>query len=116
MRETIQHVIDRKLEKLISEFIDNPNKKKLIIFFKEYKKRLQSYVEGKISTDDMADLAINIFVSDDKFFAALENFDKETLELRKAMDITHPSWTNEHRKIYIKSLILLCDELIEKYS
>lgn len=116
MEEIIKNVSDKELNDLISNFINNPNKNNLIIFLKEYKKRLQFYIDNKVSTENIADLAINIFVSDDKFFNSLEKFDKEALELIKAMDITHPSWTNEHRNEYIKNLILLCDKLIKKHS
>ncbi len=105
-------------EKEIKNFLENRSSRSFIIFLRVFRDYMQSFVNGKITALELSSETIHLFVDDDKdeFFKALEEFDKESIRLRAVMDVTHPKWNEKMRKDYIKGLILLANELIEKYS
>ena len=88
----------------------------ILAFLKDFKKILELYIRRKINEEELADFAIRTFVVNETFSNSIENLDPEILELRKAMDITHPDWNTEKRISYIKDLIKLANKLMDKHS
>ena len=85
-------------------------------FLKELKKMFLAYLEGKISKEELSDFTVRTFVVNESVSDSIEKIDPEILELRKAMDITHPDWNKNKRINYIKKLLERVDKLIEKHS
>jgi hypothetical protein len=85
-------------------------------FLKDFKKVLEFYLDGQVNEEELADFAIRTFVVNETLSDSIENIDPEILELRRAMDITHPEWNQEKRVKYIKSLIKTANRLIKKHS
>lgn len=117
MREEILNVTTEEMDSILDEIREEgATKLNIVRFLKEYIKGLRAFLDGKVSVEDTADLAICVFIRDDKLFDKFGEFDKELAGLRGAMGITDPDWSDEKRKKYIKDLIKLAEKLIEKYS
>jgi len=108
----------KMFEKEIKNFLEYRTNKSFIEFVKIFRDYMQSFVNKKITALELSSETVHTFVDDDKneFFKALKEFDKESIQLRSAMDVTHPRWTEKQREDYVDGLILLADELIEKHS
>ena len=85
-------------------------------FLEDFKKVLNLFLDGEIREEELADFSISIFVVNENLSESIEKLDVEILELRKAMDITHPDWDINQKKGHIEELIKLTDKLIEKHS
>mgnify|MGYP001602307014 CR=1 FL=1 len=88
----------------------------IIPFLMDFRKVLELYINKKINEEELADFAIRTFVVNETLSDSIENIDPGILELRKAMDITHPDWDIGKRIKYIKDLIELVNKLIKKHS
>nr|MBI4157216.1 hypothetical protein [Candidatus Woesearchaeota archaeon] len=108
-------MIKDNLYNLFEKIKHNPDKTGFLLFLEEYKQRMHNFLEGKITNKHLSDLAIHFFVIEEQFSDNLENFDNRISDLRKAMDITHPDWSDKKRKEYIKKLIKLADKIIEDH-
>ena len=87
----------------------------IIPFLMDFRKVLELYINKKINEEELADFAIRTFVVNETLSDSIEKVEPGVLELRKAMDITHPDWNEEKRTNYIKDLIKLADKLISKH-
>lgn len=109
MRDIFKEIL-KKIEK------KPKGKVKVLFFLRYYKKIMETFLKRKITKEQLSDFAVRSFAIENDFSNELEKFDSRIRELRKAMDITHPNWTDEKRKEYIIELIKLADKIIEDHQ
>ena len=117
MREFVnKKVMTDELKDLVRNIKEESNKKNITSFLIFFINKLQDFLDNKLSFEDLADISINLFVIDEDFSNKIEKFDSRLMELRKTMDLTHPSWSNDKRNDYVSKLKKLSYTILKDYS
>jgi len=87
--------------------------------FKEFLSLLEhlfsDYLKGKITDEDLSNLTVFWFATNDKFSDGLIRIDKRIKECGRAMDVTQPDVDEKKKKELIKHLLILIEEISKKH-
>ena len=98
-----------KFEELVRE----EPKEVYVDFLRTLKNLFLDYLSGKIDDLTVSEITGLWYASYDKFSDGLIKINYKIKDLRAAMDITHPDFSNERKRKIIKELIRRVDEMLE---
>lgn len=99
--------------KKVEEFVRQDPKKAFRGLLRFLRRMYQDYLDGKISDEEVSNSTAYWYATNDRFSDLLIEIDGRVNELGKAMDITHPDFSDERKRRIVKELIQIVDEILQ---
>ena len=103
------------LDKL-SGLLEQPLKSVFLSFLNFLKEIYVDFLEGNLTDLQVSDITVEWFVINENFSDSLVNIDKRIRQLRAGLDLTHTDISENRKKLIIKDMLEIVEEMIKDYE